>query len=89
MAVLRRGDYRRVLVDDRRRCYVFARQLGDDRVLVALNASPTLRHLHVPVTGLGWEDGRILRNLLGREEYLVSGDSLTISLPPWSSAWIH
>lgn len=88
LAALRRGDYRRVLVDDRKRCYSFARTLGDERVLVVINASPTQRHLRLPVSELGWEDGRILRNLLGREEYLVSGDSLLVDISPWGSAWI-
>ncbi len=85
---LRRGDYRRMLVDDRRSCYVFARSLGDQSVLIAMNASPTQRYLRVPVSDLGWTDGRILHNLLGIEEYLVSGDSLSINLPPFGSAWV-
>jgi cyclomaltodextrinase / maltogenic alpha-amylase / neopullulanase len=86
-AALRRGSYKRVFVDDRRHCYAFARILGSEKVLVAMNASPTQRYLRMPVAGLGWEDGRILRNLLGREEFLVSGDTLAITLPPWGSVW--
>lgn len=89
LPVLRRGEYRRVYIDDRRRCYVFARTLGSERVLVALNAGPTQRHLRFSVKGLGWEDGRIVRNLLGQQEYIVSGDSLLVSLQPWSGVWIH
>jgi cyclomaltodextrinase / maltogenic alpha-amylase / neopullulanase len=85
---LRRGDLRRVLVDDRRRCYAFARTLGDQSVLVALNASPTPRILRLPVEGLRWEDGRILRNLLGVEEYIVAGDVVVVNLPPWGCAWV-
>jgi cyclomaltodextrinase / maltogenic alpha-amylase / neopullulanase len=85
---LRRGDLRRVLVDDRRRCYAFARTLGDQSVLVALNASPTPRILRLPIAGLRWEDGRILRNLLGVEEYIVAGDMVVVNLPPWGCAWV-
>lgn len=88
LPALRRGDYQRVLVDDRRSCYAFARQLGDQCVLVALNASPTQRYLRLPVSALGWTDGRILHNLPGIEEYLVSGDTLSVSLPAFGSAWI-
>jgi cyclomaltodextrinase / maltogenic alpha-amylase / neopullulanase len=86
-SALRRGSYKRVFVDDRRSCYAFARILGSEKVLVAMNASPTQRYLRLPVAGLGWADGRILRNLLGREEFLVSGDTLAITLPPWGSVW--
>jgi cyclomaltodextrinase len=85
---LRRGAYQRVLADDRRNVYVFARTLGDDAVLVALNASAAQRHLRVPVKELGWKDGLILHNLLGFEEYVVSGDNLVVSVPPWGSVWI-
>ncbi len=86
--VLRRGNYRRVFIDERRRCYAFARTLGDDIVLIAMNASPTQRHLRLEVGDLGLEDGRILRNLLGREEYIVAGDTVLVSLPAWGCAWI-
>ena len=85
---LRRGDYRRILVDERRRCYAFARRLGDEKILVVLNASPTLRHLRVPINELSWMDGLIVRNLLGGEEYIVSGDSVLVRLPAWSGVWI-
>lgn len=85
---LRRGNYRTVLADNRRRCLGFARTLGYESILVLLNFGPTRRHLHVPVEGLAWDDGRIVRDLLGREEYIVSGDSLTVTLQPWSGVWV-
>jgi cyclomaltodextrinase / maltogenic alpha-amylase / neopullulanase len=85
---LRRGVYRRVQVDDRRNVYAFARTLGDDAVLVVLNASAAQRHLRLPIKELGWRDGLILHNLLGFEEYIVSGESLVVSVPPWGGVWI-
>lgn len=88
LQVVRRGDYRRVFADDRRRVYAFARTLGNLSLLVAINASATRRHVRFPVDDLGWSDGRIVNNLLGREEYIVSGDSLAISLPAWGGVWI-
>jgi glycosidase len=87
-AALRRGSFRSILADNRRRCYAFARTLGEETIVALLNASPTRRHLRLPTAGLGWEDGRILRNLLGKEEYIVSGEDVAISLPPWSGAWV-
>ena len=77
-----------VLADDRRNVYAFARVLGDEVVLVVLNASAVRRHLRLPVKDLGWRDGLILHNLLGFEEYIVSGDWLVVSVPPWGGIWI-
>jgi cyclomaltodextrinase len=87
-AAIRRGDFLRILADDRRRCYAFARLLGDENILVVINAGPTPRNLRLSITGLPWEDGRILRNLLGSEEFLVSGNTVVVDLPPWGVAWI-
>jgi cyclomaltodextrinase len=87
-AVLRRGNYQRVFVDDHRGCYAFARTLGDESILVVLNASPIQRHLRIPIGDLHWADGLILRNLLGRNEYIVAGDMVLVSLPPWTGAWV-
>jgi len=88
LPAMRRGDYRRIFADGRRRCYAFARILGDEKVLVVMNASSARRHIRMQVGSLGWEDGRILHNLLGEGEYLVSGDTVLITLPPWSGVWV-
>jgi len=81
---LRRGDYQRVLADDRRHCYAFARTLGDEIVLVVLNASPTRRHISLPVASLGLIDGQPLRSLLGVREHTVSSGHINVDLLPWS-----
>jgi glycosidase len=86
--VLRRGDYRQVFVDDRSRVYAFARTLGSEKILVVMNAGPAPRHLQLPVGPIGFTSGQILKNLLGREEYVVNGNTLEISLAPWVGAWI-
>ncbi|MEW6718541.1 MAG: glycoside hydrolase family 13 protein [Chloroflexota bacterium] len=88
LPVLRRGDYTRLYVDNRNRCYAFARTLGKEALLVALNASAVERHLHLPVDGVGWVDGRIVRNVLGHEEYIVTGDKLHVSVPSYGALWV-
>ncbi len=88
LVVLRRGEYRNLLVDQKRNCYAFARTLGDETLVVVINAGSVQRHIRLSVGGLGWADGRILHNLLGREEYLVSGDRVLVTLPPWSGVWL-
>ena len=88
MPVLRRGEFRRVWLDDNRGCYTFARSMGESNVLVVLNASKTRRHLRLPVSGLGWPDGRIVHSLMEPGDYIVSGDSLSVSVDPWSGLLI-
>ncbi|MGD2156012.1 MAG: glycoside hydrolase family 13 protein [Anaerolineales bacterium] len=85
--VLRRGEYISILVDRRRCCYAFARTLGEKALLVILNGSPSRRYLRLPVGDL-WPDGRIVHDLLGDKEYIVSGDNLVITLQPWTGAWV-
>jgi cyclomaltodextrinase / maltogenic alpha-amylase / neopullulanase len=81
---LRRGDFTRVLLDEQKGCYAFSRTLGAEKALIAMNNSSTRRHLHLPVASLGWNDGRIMHNLLEFGEYIVSGDELVVTLEPWS-----
>ena len=85
---LRRGEYERIFLDRKRCAYAFARTLGDEAVLVVLNASDSHRYLRLPVETLAWRDGRIVHDLLGREEYIISDDELVVRLDPWSSLWI-
>lgn len=87
-ATLRRGDFRRVYVDDRRRVYAFARTLGREAILVAMNAGPEAQALRLPAAELGFEEGQVLRNWLGGEEYRISGGYLAETLPAWGGAWI-
>ncbi|MEA3351499.1 MAG: glycoside hydrolase family 13 protein [Chloroflexota bacterium] len=88
MPSLRRGEYQHVFIDRKRCTYAFARVLGDEVVLVVLNASSSRRHLRLPVDALGWNDGRIVRDLLGTKEYIVSGDELIVTLKPWGGIWV-
>lgn len=88
MPCLRRGKYLRVFLEEKSHCFAFARKLGDQSVLVCLNASPVQRHLRLPVAELGWTDGRIVHDLTGIDEYIVSGDHLNLRLPAWGAAWI-
>ncbi|MEN6411083.1 MAG: alpha-glucosidase C-terminal domain-containing protein, partial [Anaerolineaceae bacterium] len=85
---LRRGDYRRLSCDPMRSVVVFARSLGREHVVVAMNASATRRTVKIPVADMGWLDGRIVRNLLDGEEFIVSGDSLTVTVPAVGGLWL-
>jgi cyclomaltodextrinase / maltogenic alpha-amylase / neopullulanase len=88
LPVIRRGDYHRILVDDRRHVFAFTRLLGNSSLLVVVNASATRRNVRLQVQDLGWGDGRIVHNLLGKEEYIISEDNLAVSIPAWGGMWI-
>ncbi|MBU4224452.1 MAG: glycoside hydrolase family 13 protein [Chloroflexi bacterium] len=85
---LRRGDYQQLLVDTNNGRYVFARTLGEEKIVIALNAGPHIEKIDVSVASLGWQDGRPLRGLLDNQKYAVAGGHLSLSLHPWSGAWV-
>ncbi len=87
-AALRRGDYRRILTDETRQCFAFARKIGDQSVLITLNTGATYRHLRLPIGDLSWQDGEIKRDLLGGDEFIVSGDFLSLKIDAKSALWI-
>jgi glycosidase len=83
---LRRGNYLRLLAEDGH--YAFARALGEDKVLVTLNATSQARKIEVPCAVLGWGEGRLVQSLISGEKYTVSGGKLSLNLSPWSGVWI-
>jgi glycosidase len=85
---LRRGDFQRLLADDTNGHYVFTRTLGEEKVVVAMNAAPHQQNVEIPITPLRWENGRVVHNLMDNTRHTVSSGKLTLSLPPWSGTWI-
>ena len=70
-AALRRGSFRTLLADDARNLWVFERRLGDERVVVAVNASQETQEFVLPegeVEGFSWRavhDSECLRGAPG------------------------
>jgi len=83
---LRRGDFQRLVAEDG--LYAFVRKLGEEKVLIAINASSRSHSVNVACASVGWEDGRELRNLLTHEKTTVSKGQIKLSLEPWSGVWI-
>jgi len=83
--VLRRGSFLEIHRDGKRGGYAYARKLGEESLLVVLNASATRRSYRLNVEELSWRDGRIVRDLLSSEESIVSGTELNLTLEPWSA----
>jgi cyclomaltodextrinase len=86
---LRRGDYKHLLLDIRRGCYAFARTLGDQKIIVAMNNSPTHRQLQIPVAALSWSEGKVVHHLLQPGDEVVEVGLLELDLPPYSGAYLE
>lgn len=82
----RRGKYIRLLAEEKQ--YVFARKLGMETIIVAMNFSPTPNEIRIPVESL-LKDGTELRSLLNHEKYGVKDGHLAIKLEGWSGVWLN
>jgi len=86
--VLRRGSFKEVLVDGKKGIYAFARTMGEESLLTIMNASGTRRNFKIRVSDLRWGDGRIIRDLLSSQEFIVAGSEVNVTMEPWSVLWI-
>jgi cyclomaltodextrinase len=88
-AALRRGDYFRIDGITNPACYAFARTKMDDKVLVILNANAARLKINVMIDKIGWEDGRIVSDLINPERrYKITNRSINLVLPGWSGIWL-
>ncbi|HIE24799.1 MAG TPA: alpha-amylase [Anaerolineales bacterium] len=81
----RRGEYIRLLAEEK--IYSFARRLGSEKIIVAMNLSENPEVLHIPVGNL-LRDGRELRSLLNHERFGVQDGFVDIKLNAWSGVWL-
>ncbi len=87
--VLRRGSYHPLHANGEEGTFAFGRRLGEESVLVLLNASSSRRHIQLDVGKLGWRDGRVIKDLFEGKEYKVSAAELIVDLPSWSGTWMR
>lgn len=81
---LRRGTYHRLYARDD--VFVFGRQLGDQRIVIALNAAATTRTLEIPVDALGLSDGALTDVWSGSRVAIAGGALRDLKLAPRSGA---
>ena len=86
---LRSGEYGRLCSSAEEGCLGFFRRMGEDEIVVVMNASPNQHLVEVGVGEMGWRGDRIVRSLLTGKEYPVSGGILSVRLPPWAGEWIY
>jgi cyclomaltodextrinase/neopullulanase len=83
---LRRGEYVQLIAEEK--VYAFARTLGEQNILVALNASGKEERVEILCTALNWGDGREVQSLIDGKKFIVAEGKLSIELPPWSGIWV-
>jgi cyclomaltodextrinase len=86
IACLRRGDFLNILTEDG--TFAFARVLGEDKVLVVMNASSHTRGIDIPCEKIGWLEGRVLYGLVDHQTYKIIDGKISLTLPAWSGMWI-
>jgi glycosidase len=86
---LRKGDYVRLDQKSNPTCYTFARTTADDKVLVVMNASGSELKTNIKTNKIGWEDGRVVNDLItpGRQ-YEITNRSIELVLPAWGGIWL-
>ncbi len=84
LASLRRGDYRRVYLDEGNGAYAFARTLGEETAVVVIHPGQDTLHLRLPVETLGWQEGQTAVNVLDHGIYPVNEGVSVLGVPPFS-----
>ncbi|HEX6719858.1 MAG TPA: alpha-amylase family glycosyl hydrolase [Pyrinomonadaceae bacterium] len=78
-AAMRSGKLIDLFADDE--TYVFARQLGEETIVVAFNRENKEKRVSVPVGSIGVKDGVMLRSLIGDVSGRSEKGEVTITLP--------
>jgi glycosidase len=86
---LRRGDYIGLEQNSNPASYTFARTTAEDKVLIIMNASANESKVNINVKKIGWEDGRVVMDLITPEkQYTISNHSILVTLPGWGGLWL-
>jgi cyclomaltodextrinase / maltogenic alpha-amylase / neopullulanase len=83
---LRRGDFFEMQVTDE--CYVFARILGEDKVMAVLNPSSHACRFDIDCSKLGWDGGRTVHELIEWKKHTLTNGHLSITVPALSGILI-
>ena len=81
-AAIRSGRLIDLFYDDEG--YVFARQLGNETIIIAINRQNQKKQVSIPATAIGLKDGTTLRTVIGTDaaSSRVSNGEVTLNLPP-------
>jgi cyclomaltodextrinase len=79
---LRRGQFKRLMLDEAAGTCAFSRNLGTSSALLAMNVSSAAAELRIPMQGLGWGDGESVASALDDHSWTIDQGHLTVSLEP-------
>jgi glycosidase len=82
-AAMRSGKLIELFADDE--TYVFARQLGAETIVIAINRDRQ-KHMFFPVGTIGVKDGVMLRSVIGGTDARVEHGQVTLRLPAQGAA---
>lgn len=86
---LRKGDFITLPQPDQPSCYAFARKAGGDAVLIIMNASTSEITTNIAVEQTGWEDGKVIRDLISPErQFTIANRTIEVNLPAWGGVWL-
>jgi glycosidase len=86
---LRKGDFIALPQPDQPYCYAFARKADGDAVLIIMNASPSEITTNIAVEQTGWEDGKVIRDLISPErQFAIAHRKIEVNLPAWGGVWL-
>jgi glycosidase len=83
---LRAGSFRWLLQDDDQSSAAFVRSVGDQHVIVVMNAGDHPSHIRVPVSDLSWADGCEVKDLLKKRALCVAGGKVELDLNGYEGA---
>jgi cyclomaltodextrinase len=85
---LRRGDLKRVMVDQSNSAYAFLRGEGDEGVLVIINAGSKRQNVLIPKDSLPWGIGQQAQNLFNRQTTASDDRGMQVELEALSGVWM-
>ena len=85
---LRRGDFQRVYLSKENGWYAFARTLGEDQVIIAVNSTSEVHQLSVPLNKLDLPDGVVMEDMVTRGRYRTHDQTLQMTIRPWSGVMV-
>ncbi len=88
MPALRRGRVVPLLADDAHKTYAFGRVLGEEKVVVIINAGAARQPIRLPVKDLGLAEGTALKNLLDGVTAVVRENQIMLEMQPWTALWL-
>jgi cyclomaltodextrinase len=86
---LRRGEMTILNKETSSPCFLFSRALGEERIVIAINASSSEQKIKIVTGEIGWQDGQVVNDLFDpSKSFTVNDQAIELSLPAWGGTWL-